>query len=148
MSALKARITEDMKTAMKSGDRGRLDTIRLILSALKQKEVDERIVLEDNHVLDILTRMLKQRKDSIEQFGAAGRTDLVDKEAAEVAVIQTYMPAAMSDAEIDALIEAAVTETGASSAKDMGKVIGVLRPQMANRADMQVVSARVKARLG
>jgi uncharacterized protein YqeY len=147
MSELKARITEDMKASMKSGDRGRLDTIRLILAALKQREVDERIVLSDTHVLEALGKMLKQRRDSIEQFTAAGRTDLADKEAAEVLVIQSYMPAALSDAEIDAVIAEAISETSASSAKDMGKVIAAVKSKVAGKADMQVVSARVKAKL-
>lgn len=147
MSELKARITEDMKAAMKAGERGRLDTIRLILAALKQREVDERIVLSDAHVLEALGKMLKQRRDSIEQFTAAGRTDLADKEAAEVAVIQLYMPAALSDAEIDAAIDQAIAETGASSARDMGKVIAAVKPKVAGKADMQAVSARVKSRL-
>lgn len=148
MSELKARIVEDMKAAMKSGARQKLETIRLILSALKQREVDERIVLSDAQVLEALTKMLKQRKDSIEQFGAAGRQDLVDKEEAEVAVIQAYMPASLSEAELDALISAAIAASGASNGKDMGKVIALLKPQIAGRADMQQVSARIKARLG
>lgn len=148
MSELKARITEDMKAAMKSGARGKLETIRLILAALKQREVDERIVLTDAQVLEALTKMLKQRKDSIEQFGAAGRQDLVDKEQAEVTVIQAYMPTALSEAELDAMITAAIAESGASSGKDMGKVIALVKPRAAGRADMQQVSARIKAKLG
>lgn len=148
MSELKARIVEDMKAAMKSGARQQLETIRLILSALKQREVDERIVLSDAQVLEALTKMLKQRKDSIEQFGAAGRQDLVQKEEAEVAVIQAYMPASLSEDELDVLIGAAISTAGASSGKDMGKVIALLKPQIAGRADMQQVSARIKARLG
>lgn len=148
MSALKARIFEDMKTAMKSGERTRLDAIRLILAALKQREVDERIVLTDAQVLEALTKMLKQRRDSIDQFQAAGRQDLVEKEVLEVNVIQAYMPASLSASEIDELITAAITSTGASSGKDMGKVIAVLKPQLAGRADMQAVSAQIKARLG
>jgi uncharacterized protein len=148
MSELKARITEDMKAAMKSGARQKLETIRLILAALKQREVDERIVLSDAQLLEALTKMLKQRKDSIEQFGAAGRQDLVDKEKAEVEVIQAYMPSALSDVELDALITAAIAESGATSGKDMGKVIALVKPQAAGRADMQQVSARIKAKLG
>jgi hypothetical protein len=147
MSELKARITEEMKRCMKSGERSRLDTIRLILAALKQREVDERIVLSDAQVLEAMTKMLKQRRDSIEQFTAANRMDLADKEAAEVLVIQDYMPAAMSDAEIDAVIAEAISETAASSAKDMGKVIAAVKAKVAGKADMQVVSARVKAKL-
>jgi len=148
MSVLKARITEDMKLAMKAGERSRLDTIRLILAALKQREVDERIVLSDAQVLEALTKMLKQRRDSIEQFTAAKRMDLADKETAEVLVIQGYMPAALDDAELDRIIAEAITECAASSARDMGKVIAAVRAKVAGRADMQVVSSRVKARLG
>lgn len=148
MSELKARITEDMKAAMKSGARQKLETIRLILAALKQREVDERIVLSDAQVLEALTKMLKQRKDSIEQFGAAGRQDLVDKEKAEVEVIQAYMPSALSDTELDAMITAAIAESGATTGKDMGKVIALIKPKAAGRADMQQVSARIKAKLG
>jgi hypothetical protein len=148
MSEIKARITEDMKASMKSGDRPRLETIRLILAALKQKEVDERITLSDAQVLEILNKMLKQRRDSIEQFAAAKRDDLVAKEKAEVEVIQSFMPKGLDNDEINALIAEAITETGASSAKDMGKLMTAVKAKIAGRADMQAVSALVKAKLG
>ena len=163
--SLKDRVTEDMKSAMRSGDKRRLGVIRLLLAAVKQREVDERIpALDDDQVvatLDIgqkqstiaqvvatLDKMVKQRRESISQYEKAGRTDLADQEHYEVSVLQEYLPAALSEAEIDALIDAAVTDTGASSIKDMGKVMGILKPQMQGRADMGAVSARIKARLG
>lgn len=144
---LKAQLTEDMKAAMKSGDRARLDVIRLINAAIKQREVDERIVLDDAAVLGVLEKMLKQRRDSITQFEAAARNDLADKEKAEVVVIQHYMPAQLSDAEVDAAIAAAIAESGATGAKDMGKVMGLVKPKVAGRTDMGKLSERVKAKL-
>jgi len=147
--SLKDRVTEDMKSAMRSGDKRRLGVIRLLLAAVKQREVDERIAaLDDDQVIATLDKMVKQRRESISQYEKAGRTDLADQEHYEVSVLQEYLPAALSEAEIDALIDAAVTDTGASSIKDMGKVMGILKPQMQGRADMGAVSARIKARLG
>jgi uncharacterized protein YqeY len=146
--ALKDRITEDMKSAMRAGDKDRLGTVRLILAAVKQREVDERIVLDDAQVLAVLDKMLKQRRESITQFQSGGREDLAAKEAAEVVVLQTYMPAQMSEAELDALIAEAIAATGAASVKDMGKVMGVVKAKAQGRADMGALSARIKARLG
>jgi len=145
---LKAQIQSDMKTAMKSGEKARLGAIRLILAAIKQREVDERIELDDSQVLAVLDKMLKQRRDSIQQFSAAGREDLADAERFEVEVIQTYLPAALSESELAALIDAAIAESGAAAMSDMGKVMAILRPKAQGRADMAAVSARVKARLG
>jgi len=147
--SLKDRVTEDMKSAMRSGDKRRLGVIRLLLAAVKQREVDERIPeLDDDQVIATLDKMVKQRRESISQYEKAGRTDLADQEHYEISVLQEYLPAALSEAEIDALIDAAVADTGASSIKDMGKVMGILKPQMQGRADMGAVSARIKARLG
>jgi uncharacterized protein YqeY len=145
--SLKAKLTDDMKAAMKGGDKERLGTIRLVNAAIKQREVDERIVLDDAQVLAVLEKMLKQRRDSITQFEAAGRTDLADKEKAEVAVIQAYLPAQMTPAEVDAAIATAIAESGATGPKDMGKVIGLVRPQVAGKADMGAVSQAVKNKL-
>jgi hypothetical protein len=145
--SLKERITEDMKSAMRSGDKERLATIRLILAAIKQKEVDERIVLDDVQTLGIIEKMVKQRKESIAQFEAGGRTDLAAKENSEVAVLTAYQPAPLSEAEVDGLIAAAISATGAASIKDMGKVVAHVKNAAAGRADMAAVSARVKARL-
>jgi hypothetical protein len=145
---LKAQIVSDMKTAMKAGDKVRLGVIRLILAAIKQREVDERIELDDTQVLVVLDKMLKQRRDSIEQFGAAGRQDLVDVERFEVEVIQGYLPTALTEAELTTLIEAAVTATGAAAVSDMGKVMALLKPQVQGRADLGAVSGQVKRRLG
>lgn len=145
--SLKEQITEDMKAAMRAKDSGKLGTIRLLTAAMKQKEVDERIELTDAHVLAIIEKMIKQRKDSIAQFEAGGRQDLADQEKAEVAVLSTYMPAGLSDAEIQAEVAAAVAETGAAGPQDMGKVMGVLKSKLAGRADMTVVSGLVKAAL-
>jgi len=144
---LKNRLQDDMKTALKSKDKDRLGTIRLILAAVKQREVDERINLDDAAIITVLDRMAKQRRESISQFQNAGRTDLADKEEFELAVIQSYLPAALSDAELDQLIEAAMTESGASSIRDMGKVMALIKPKAQGRADMTALSARVKARL-
>ncbi|RMG54624.1 MAG: GatB/YqeY domain-containing protein [Gammaproteobacteria bacterium] len=146
-SPLKERITEDMKAAMRAKDSARLGTIRLILSAIKQVEVDTRKDLSDEDILAILDKMAKQRRESIEQYDKAGRDDLAGKERAELEIIQSYLPEQLSEAEIDALIDAAISETGASGMKDMGKVMGLLKPKMQGRADMGAVSARVKARL-
>jgi hypothetical protein len=146
--SLKERITEDMKSAMRSGDKERLATIRLILAAIKQKEVDERIQLDDAQVLGTIEKMVKQRKESVVQFEAGGRADLVAKETAELAVLAAYQPAQLSEAEIDGLIAAAISATGAASIKDMGKVVAHVKTAAAGRADMAAVSARVKARLG
>jgi len=145
--SLKARIQEDMKAAMRGGDKARLAAIRLIMAAIKQREVDERIELDDAQVTAVLDKMVKQRRESIEQYEKAGRTDLVDKEKAELEVIQTYLPEPLSEDEINALIDEAIAETGASSIKDMGKVMGLLKPKLAGRADMGAVSGKVKARL-
>jgi uncharacterized protein YqeY len=145
--SLKARLTDDMKAAMKGGDKERLGTIRLINAAIKQREVDERIVLDDAQVLAVLEKMLKQRRDSITQFEVANRTDLADKEKAEVAVIQAYMPAQMTPAEVDAAITAAIAESGATGPKDMGKVMGLVKPKVAGRTDMGKLSELVKAKL-
>ena len=144
---LKLQIQDDMKTAMKAGDKRRLGAVRLILAALKQKEVDERKELTDSDVLGILEKMLKQRRDSISQYEQAGRTDLAEQEAFEVGVIQGYMPAPLSDAEIAASIEEAIAASGAEAMADMGKVMGLVKPRIQGRADMGAVSARVKQRL-
>ncbi len=145
--SLKQRIDADMKTAMRENDKDRLGTIRLILAAIKQREVDERITLDDTQVLAILDKMVKQRRDSIEQFRAAGREELAVKEEAELAVIQGYMPAALSDSELDALISEAVAASGAKTMQEMGKVMGLLKAKVQGRADMGAVSAKIKARL-
>lgn len=146
-TSLKDQITEDMKAAMRAKDAARLGTIRLIQAAIKQREVDERITLNDEQVVAVLDKMLKQRKDSISQFEAAGRQDLADKEKAEVEVISTYMPAQLSDDEIDAIVKDAIAETGAESPKDMGKVMGKVKPLLQGRADMGQVSQKIKALL-
>jgi len=145
---LKTRIREDMKTAMKAGEKARLGTIRLILAAVKQREVDERIELDDTQVLVVLDKMVKQRRDSIAQYGAAGRQDLVDVERFEVEVIQGYLPSGLSDSEIAALLDSAVAATGAKAMGDMGKVMAILKPQLQGRADLGAASALVKRRLG
>ncbi|AYB51069.1 GatB/YqeY domain-containing protein [Ralstonia solanacearum] len=145
--SLKAQITEDMKAAMRAKEMDRLGTIRLLQAAIKQREVDERIELDDAAVLAVVDKMIKQRKDSISQFQQAGREDLVAKESAEVAVLQAYLPAQLSDAEIDAAVRDAVAKAGAAGPQDMGKVMGLLKPALAGRADMTQVSARVKAAL-
>jgi uncharacterized protein len=144
---LKERITEDMKSAMRASEKERLGTIRLALAAIKQREVDERIMLDDGQVLAVLEKMIKQRKEAITQFQAGGRADLVAKETAEVTVLEAYLPARLSDAELDAIIAAAIASTGATSPKDMGKVIAAVKSQAQGRADMAAVSARVKEKL-
>jgi uncharacterized protein YqeY len=146
--ALKARITEDMKAAMRAQEKERLATIRLIQAAIKQREVDERIELNDEQVLAVLEKMLKQRRDSIDQYTKGDRKDLADKEQAEVEIIQTYMPEPLSDAELAAIIDDAISSTGAESMKDMGKVMGIIKPKVQGRADMGALSGQIKARLG
>ena len=145
--ALKARLTAAMKDAMRAGDKDRLGVIRMANAAIKQVEVDTRAELDEAAVLAILDKMVKQRRESIAQYEKGGRPELAEKEAAEIAVLQDFLPAALSDEEIAALIEAAVNETGATSMKDMGKVMGKLKPQLQGRADMGAVSGKIKARL-
>ncbi|PXX48107.1 hypothetical protein DFR38_108199 [Aquitalea magnusonii] len=145
--SLKVRISDDMKSAMKAKDTERLAAIRLLMAAIKQKEVDERIELDDAAIVVVIDKMLKQRRDSISQYEAAQRQDLADKEKAEMTVLMAYMPQQLSEAEIDELVAKAVVDSGAASMQDMGKVMGLLRPQLAGRADMALVSARIKARL-
>ena len=144
---LKSQIQSDMKTALKAGAKARLGAIRLILAAITQREVDERIELDDSQVLAVLDKMVKQRRDSITQYSAAGRQDLADVEQFELEVIQGYLPAALSEAELSALLDAALAQTGAAGMSDMGRVMAVLRPQIQGRADMGAVSALVKRRL-
>jgi uncharacterized protein YqeY len=145
--SLKSKIQADMKSSMKSGDKSRLGVIRLMLSAIKQVEVDERIELDDPRIVAVLDKMAKQRRESISQFDQAGRDDLSAIEQAELEIIQEYLPEALSEAEIDALIEQSISATGAESIKDMGKVMGMLKPQLQGRADMGKVSQQIKSRL-
>ena len=145
---LKERITEDMKSAMRSGEKDRLATIRLLLAGINQREVDERIMLDDAQVMAVLEKMIKQRKESIVAFEKGNRADLVAKETAEIAVLQPYLPAQLSDADLDALIAEAIATTGAASIKDMGKVMGIVKTKAAGKADMGAVGARIKAKLG
>jgi uncharacterized protein YqeY len=145
--ALKDRITEDMKAAMKAGAKERLATIRLALAAIKQREVDERISLDDAQVLAVLDKMIKQRRESITQFQTGGRADLVAKETAEIAVLQGYLPAQLTEAEIDEAIAQAIAATGAASVKDMGKVMALVKPKAQGRADLGAISARIKQKL-
>jgi uncharacterized protein len=145
--SLKEKLTDDMKTAMKSGEKDRLGVIRLVNAAIKQREVDERVMLDDTQVLVVLEKMLKQRRDSVSQFEAAGRQDLADVEKFEIGVIQTYLPAQLSPAEVDAAIAAAISESGATGAKDMGKVMGLVKAKVAGRTDMGKLSEAVKAKL-
>jgi len=144
---LKERITEDMKGAMRAGEKERLGTIRLVLAAIKQREVDERITLDDGQILAVLEKMIKQRREAIAQFESGGRADLVAKEQAELTVLQTYLPAQLGEAEIDSLIVEAIASTGATSIKDMGKVMGVVKAKAQGKADMGAVSARIKQKL-
>lgn len=144
-SSLKERIKDDMKASMKGGDKARLGVIRMMLAAVKQIEVDERIELDDARVTLVLDKMLKQRRESIKQFRDAGRDDLADIEEAEVLVIQDFMPQPLTEAEVDAMVANAIAESGATSVKDMGAVMAILKPQMQGRVDMAVVSARIKA---
>jgi len=145
--SLKAQITDDMKSAMRAKDTQKLGTIRLVLAQIKQKEVDERIELTDAHILALIEKMIKQRKDSITQFEAGGRADLAEIEKAEMAILATYMPVGLTDEEIAAAVKAAVAETGATGPQDMGKLMAVLKPKLAGRADMTVVSLLVKKAL-
>lgn len=147
MSELKAQITQQMKDAMRAKDKARLGTLRLILSALKQIEVDERIELDDNRVLQVLDKMVKQRRDSIAQYQAAERPELADKEQQELEVIKTFLPQPLSEDEIHAIIDDAIRQSGASSMADMGKVMGIVKPKLQGRADMGKVSGLVKAKL-
>lgn len=147
MSDTRQRVLDDVKTAMKSGDKPRLATLRLISAAIKQKEVDERIELDDAAVLAVLDKMVKQRRESIAQYDKAGRDDLAATEQAELAIIQDYLPAALSEDEIAAIIDDAIGKTGAASVKDMGKVMGLVKPALQGRADMATVSQTIKQRL-
>lgn len=146
-SVLKQQLTDDMKAAMRAKDKRRLGVVRLVLAAIKQREVDERIELDDAQVLAVLDKMVKQRRDSFTQFTDAGRQDLADQEDFELGVLQEYLPAALSEAEVDALITAAIESTGATSMGEMGKVMGVLKPQVQGRADVGEVSKRIKSLL-
>ena len=148
MSSLKGRITDDMKAAMRSGEKERLGVIRMVTAAIKQREVDERISLDDAQVLSVLEKMIKQRKESVAQFQAGNRADLVAKESAEIALLQGYLPSQLSDSELDALIADAIASTGAVSIKDMGKVMGIIKGKAQGRADMAAVGAKIKAKLG
>jgi len=145
---LRERITEEMKTAMRAGDKDRLGLIRMLQAAIKQREVDERITLDDTQTLSVIEKMIKQRKESVTQFEAGGRPELAAKESAEIAVLATYLPAQLDAAALDALIQEAIAATGASSVKDMGKVMGIVKGKAAGRADMGAVGARIKALLG
>jgi len=145
---LKERIVEDMKTAMRSGEKDRLAVIRLLQAAIKQREVDERITLDDAQITSVLEKMIKQRKESIVAFEKGARADLVAKENAEIVILQPYLPAQLGEAELDALIAEAIASTGAASIKDMGKVMGVVKAKAAGKADMGAVGARIKAKLG
>ncbi|MBR1819544.1 MAG: GatB/YqeY domain-containing protein [Neisseriaceae bacterium] len=146
--SLKQQITEDMKCAMKARQTDKLSTIRMLLAAMKQVEVDERVVLDDNRIVGIITKMVKQRQDSVRIYREAGRNDMADKEAAEITVLQAYLPQQLSDAEIAAAVDDAITQTGASGMSDMGKVMGVLKGELAGRADMAIVSRVLKEKLG
>ena len=146
--SLKVQITEDMKSALRAGDKDRLKAVRLIMAAIKQVEIDQRIDLDDAAVLSILDKMMKQRRDSIVQFLKGARQDLADIELAEIAVLEQYLPEQLGDAELDALIDDAISATGAESIRDMGKVMGTIKAKAAGRADMGKVGAKVKARLG
>lgn len=145
--SLKARITQDMKDAMRQKDQVRLDSIRMLLAAIQRREVDERITLDDVQVMSVIEKQIKQSREAVEQFVKGGRADLADKENRDIALMQAYLPTPLSEAEIDALIAAAIAESGAASIKDMGKVVAGLKPKLAGRADMAKVSAKVKDRL-
>ena len=147
MTTLKERITEDMKAAMRAAEKERLSTIRMLQAAIKQREVDERITLDDSQVIAVLEKMVKQRKESIVQFEQGGRTDLADKEKSEIVLLQAYLPTQLADAEVDALIKEAIASTGAASVKDMGKVMAIVKAKAAGRTDMGAASARIKAAL-
>ncbi|MEY3137261.1 MAG: hypothetical protein RL580_993 [Pseudomonadota bacterium] len=146
--SLKERITQDMKDAMRSGDKERLGNIRMLQAAIKQREVDERIMLDDTQVLAVVEKMIKQRKEAIAQFEAGGRADLAAKEKSEIELLQAYMPEQLSSAEVEALVATAIAETAASTIKDMGKVMALVKTRAAGRADMAAVSAIIKAKLG
>jgi uncharacterized protein YqeY len=146
--SLKARITEDMKAAMRTGEKDRLSCIRMLQAGIKQREVDERIELDDTQVLAVIDKMIKQRKESVTQFQAGNRADLVAKESAEIAVLTAYLPAQLGDAELDSMIREAISATSAASMKDMGKVMGILKPRVQGRTDMGALSARIKSALG
>ena len=146
--SLRERITEDMKAAMRAGEKDRLGLIRMLQAAIKQREVDERITLGDAETLAVIDKMIKQRRESVTQFEAGGRADLVARESAEIAALTAYLPARLSDAELEALIREAIAGSGAASIKDMGKVMAILKAKAAGRADMAAVGARVKAALG
>lgn len=146
--SLKDRVTEDMKAALRARDTARLGAIRLLQAAIKQREVDERISLDDAQVIEVIEKMLKQRRDSISQYEAANRQDLADAEKFEVSVLQTYLPQPLSDAEVAALLDVVIAQSGATGIKDMGKVMALVKPQIIGRADMGKVSGLVKARLG
>jgi uncharacterized protein YqeY len=146
--SLKERITEDMKAAMRAKDSERLGTIRMITAAIQQREVDERIQLDDAQVLAVLEKMIKMRKESVAQFSSGGREDLVAKENKEIELLQAYLPAQLSEAELDALIDDAIAKSGATSIKEMGKAMAILKQNAQGRADMGVVSAKLKAKLG
>ncbi|HEY8539969.1 MAG TPA: GatB/YqeY domain-containing protein [Steroidobacteraceae bacterium] len=148
LMSLKDRINEDMKAAMRAKDMERLGTIRMITAAIKQREVDERITLDDAQVIAVIEKMIKTRKESIEQFKSGGRDDLVAKETKEVELLQTYLPEQLSEAEVDALIAEAIAQSGASSIKDMGKAMAIIKQKAQGRADMGAVSAKLKAKLG
>ena len=145
--SLKNTIRDDMKAAMKAGEKDRLQVIRMVLAAVKQQEVDQRSDLDDAAVLATLNKMVKQRRDSVAQFRAGGRNDLADAEEAEIAILETYLPEQLSDGEIDNLIETAISETGASSVRDMGKVMGFVKQRAEGRADLGAISGKVKSRL-
>jgi uncharacterized protein YqeY len=145
---LKERITEDMKAAMRASEKERLSTIRMVQAAIKQREVDERITLDDAQVIAVLEKMVKQRRESIAQFELGGRVDLADREKTEIELLQAYLPEQLSATELDVLIREAIAASGASSMKDMGKVIGAVKAKAAGRADMGAVSARIKTLLG
>lgn len=146
--SLKARITEDMKAAMRAGEKDRLSCIRMLQAGIKQREVDERVELGDAEVLAVIDKMIKQRKESVTQFQAGNRADLVAKESAEIAVLSAYLPAQLEAGALDAMIREAIAATGAASMKDMGKVMGVLKPKVQGRTDMGALSARIKSALG
>lgn len=145
--SLKERIQHDLKTAMRQQDKARVGAIRLLTAAIKQREVDERITLDDAAIIAVVDKMVKQRRDSLQQYEAAGRDDLARQERFEIELLQAYLPAPLSEAELDALVQAAIAETGATGMKDMGRVMGVVKPKAQGRADMGEVSARVKAAL-
>ena len=147
MSELIKRITGDMKSAMKAKDRQALKAVRMILEAIKKKEIDERIELDDAQVMTVIQKMVKQRKDSISQFSDAGRTDLVEIEEAELEIINNYMPEQLSDEEVESVVDRAINDSGANSMKDMGKLMGMLKPRLQGKADMSIVSQLIKSRL-